>query len=75
MEIESSSLDFSRGHKEEKDDGAGKRGMIRVNTGRSIKSSESTTGHRMGSMDQLSNAYEGEEKLHPQTFGMRTVVW
>jgi hypothetical protein len=38
--------------------------MSRLNRGGSIKSSESAIEHRMGRMDQLSNAYEGEEKLH-----------
>jgi hypothetical protein len=35
---------------------------------------ESVTGHRMGKMDQLSDAYEGDGKPCPQTFGMGVIV-
>jgi hypothetical protein len=40
----------------------------------SIKNLESVTGHHMGRMNQLSNACEGDGKLHPHTFKMGMVV-
>ncbi len=48
--------------------------MNKLSRREGIKSLESAIGHRMGRMDQLSNACKGDEILHPQTFKMGMVV-
>jgi len=64
-ETKSSSLDFSKGHKKEKDDRTQKEGMSRLNLKKNIKNLKSATKGHMGRMDQLSDAYEGDGKPCP----------
>jgi len=48
--------------------------MSKLNKRGNIRSLESVTRHRMGRMDKLSNACEGDKKSLPQTFEMGVVV-
>jgi hypothetical protein len=54
-----------KGHKKEKEDRAREGGMNKLSKRGNIKSSENATGHRMGRMDQLLDACEGDENPCP----------
>jgi len=71
--MESSSLDFLKEHKKEEDQ-AREGGMSKLSKKGGIKNLESAIRHHMGRMDQLSDAYEGDENPHPQTFGMGVTI-
>ncbi len=60
-------------HKKEEDQ-VGEGGNNKLNKKGGIKSLKNAIGRCMGRMDQLSDACEGDEILHPQTFEMGVVV-